>query len=268
MLASGALAAWSDHFTEFSGSQFPDYVYNGRWGDCIYRWGNTRTLSGNSDDQFWVTDGFNNGAGSIGSAINAHGGYGSAPYLHAQSGSTLRLRTYALTQAEADTFLYGYRYPSGAISESVPPLLTSGNAYGTWEIRFRFNSLTQGQTIAIWLLSDDGIWPPEIDILECVNTTVTWYASTHFVDGGELTSYNRPGAADSWYVFKMTISPTLLTWRVNDVIVREENNTLPAYRWYINITNEVGTAWSGSPDGTTVWPSDFEIDYVTFSNIT
>ncbi len=259
---------WSDEFTAFTGSQYPDYIYNARWGDCIYRWSNTRTLGANSDDQYWVTDGFNNGAGTVADALNVHGGYGAAPYLHVQAGSTLRLRTFQLTQAEANTYLYGYRYPSGAISDARPPLATSGQYYGTWTVRFRFNAIGQGQHFAIWLIPDDGAWPPEIDILEVVNGQSTWHCALHTpggTGGDFLADFARPGGPNDWHIASFTLTPGLLTWKVNGSTVREQANTLEAKRWYINLTWEIGTTWTGDPDGTTPWPADVELDYVTLS---
>ena len=265
--SSSAVNIWTDTFTAFSGSTYPDYVNNGRWGDSIYRW-SARSLPANGDKQYWVNDGNDFGGGTMGAMLTANGGWGSAPFLHVQSGSSLRLRAYPLTVSEANTYVFGYRYIAGALVDCTPPLAISGQNYGTWTIRFRFNSFGKGQHLAIWLLPDDSSWPPEIDILEVINGESTWHCNLHSPSGGDaMTDFTRPGNASDWYTAAFTLSPTLMTWKINGATVREQSNMLTEKRYAMHITWEIGTNWTGDPDGTTPWPADFEIDFITLDSL-
>lgn len=255
---------WRDDFVKFFGSVYPDWLFNNRWGDVLQRW-NARTLPDNGDKQLWVTDGFAGIDPSVSVAnILTSEGNGSPPFLHVCDGNTLRLRAYPINEGNANAYLWGYRYVAGIISEGVKSPDT-GKSFGTWTIRFRFNAFGQGQHLAIWLVSDDASWPPEIDILEVINNQDIWYANTHPVTGSDpLFSYTRPGAANDWYVLNFTLTPDFMVWSVNGNIVREKNNDWPIYRYCLNVTWEISTNWTLSPDASTPWPADVEIDYITF----
>lgn len=258
---------YTEDFSSFSGEVYPDYVNNGRWGDCIYRWNFTRTLPNNGDQQFWVSDGTDSGNGPISQALIAEG-YGQPPFLHDNTNaSTLKLRTYKISDSDAATYLWGYKYPSGCLVDCAPPMSTSGIQYATWTIRFRINAFGQGQHIAFWLLPDDGTWPPEIDILEIINGQKTWNTSVHYPDGYSgpgLLTYDRPSSPDGWYDVQFTLTPDNLVWITNGVVVRSDPNVLAPLSkvWSILATVEVGTSWTGPPDATTPWPLEIELDRI------
>lgn len=263
---------WIDHFTALSGFEAPNYLWNGRWGDCIYRFSFLKTLAANGDSQFWVHDENDFGSGTMASALIADG-WGSGPFLHVQAGSTIRLRAYPVS-LEQSAKVYGYRYISGSLIDNQLPLNSTGKQFGTWTIRFRFNSFGVGHHLALWLLSDAGNYPPEIDILEVVNGQSIWHCALHTIGGGGdfFIDYDRPGGANDWHIAEVEVNPSVIIWRMNSTVVHQATYVASEVgegcRWYYLVTWEISTNWTGPPDGTTPWPADFEIDYIRYTSLT
>jgi beta-glucanase (GH16 family) len=143
--------------------------------------------------------------------------------------------------------------------------LMPGQCYGYWEIRARINAIGKGQHLAFWLLPDDASWPPEFDILEVVGTNSTQFTANITTNGTPppMTFYQKPvSRANGFYVFGFEWTPSTMRWTVDGSVVREHSNLIADKSLYMLISWEVGSAWPGSPDGTSPWPAEVEIDYV------
>jgi len=158
--------------------------------------------------------------------------------------------------------------------------------YGRIEIRARAPE-SQGLWPAVWTLGNSiatADWPAsgEQDILERVNgpqTPDVNIGSVHgagFVGTSLSTTYNFPlgQTAADWHTYGMTWKPGSVSYYVDDPATPYATYTtagLPAGAvWpfdngqsnFLIINLAVGGDWPGSPDGTTVFPSELDIDYI------
>jgi beta-glucanase (GH16 family) len=124
---------------------------------------------------------------------------------------------------------------------------------------------------AFWALPPEGKWPPEIDVMEVLghqtNTVHLHYhyndsTGTHRNSGG---AYTGPDLAADWHTYAVSWEPGAIRWYVDGVERRAaftDARYIAAEPMYLLLNLQVGGSWPGSPDVTTPFPSDFEIDYV------
>jgi hypothetical protein len=256
---SGYSLGWQD---EFSTLNLDEDSANPRWSSFFVKWG-VRHMAGNGDEGIKVADETTLVSGrKAGEALRLDGRWGEKPrYLHEPSGGTLKLRAYPLTDEMRPEF-WGFPYVASMISAALAP----GQLYGYWEIRARIGAIGKGQHLALWLLPDDGSWPPEIDILEIVGTNSKQFTANIHVPGGEaappMTFYPEPASADGFHVFGFEWTPSMMRWTVDGKVVREHQNYFSDKRLYLLTSWEIGSNWPGKPDASTPWPAEVEIDYV------
>lgn len=159
--------------------------------------------------------------------------------------------------------IYGYDYSSGMINS----LATFSQTYGYFEIRAK---LPEGQGLhdAFWLLGADGVWPPELDIVEQKgndpNNVIT---VGHATDAGQHIShakqYNVPTATSEFHTYGLDWEPDFLTWYIDGVAVRTQP-TWPGMDvpMYLIASLGGGGPWAGVPDATTPFPATMQIDYI------
>jgi beta-glucanase (GH16 family) len=159
--------------------------------------------------------------------------------------------------------------------------------YGRWDIRAKLPT-SKGMWPAIWLLSDTAAapWPSEgeIDIMENRGDqpNLTSSAFHYGVNGGgnfehnfvfnEQTSVQDSSLVDyhdSFHTYSVEWDPTQIRFYVDDVhhyTVRDSDvdgflsNDVGEMRLILNTA--IGGTFLDNPDGSTVWPQEFEIDYV------
>ncbi|MFH0921248.1 MAG: discoidin domain-containing protein [Fibrobacterota bacterium] len=160
----------------------------------------------------------------------------------------------------------GYSYTSGAIKTgnwSSPSKFTQ--AYGRFEFRAQLPAGGQGIWPALWLYPPRQ-WPPEIDLVEAVNTMSTIYMtyhwgteSTHQQDGSSTTISN-PG---DWHIYAMEWETNEIRWYIDGVLKKTHTGTdvtdIPM-QLYINLA--LGGIWPGPVGGSTVFPQFLHVDYV------
>jgi beta-glucanase (GH16 family) len=188
------------------------------------------------------------------------------------SGGTVKLR--AQRQNVTGTDGKTYKYTSGIITtsklydEETPYRFLFQNGYV--EMRAK---VPQGKGLwaAFWMLPPEGQWPPEIDVMEILgHDTDTVHMHYHYEDeygrhrssGGKWTG---PDFADNWHTYAVSWEPGSIRWFVDGVERRTaftDTRYIAAERMYLLLNLQVGGSWPGSPDSTTPFPSDYEIDYV------
>jgi beta-glucanase (GH16 family) len=159
--------------------------------------------------------------------------------------------------------------------------------YGRFEIRAR---LPRGKGIwpAIWMMPTDdvyGTWAAsgEIDIMEFLGHEINKvYGTLHY--GGEYGKNRSSGKdyvlpagnfCDSFHEFVLEWEPGVMRWYVDDYLFSTQtswdslNARKPApfpapfdQRFHMILNLAVGGNWPGSPDASTQFPQELEVEYV------
>ena len=164
--------------------------------------------------------------------------------------------------ADLQPLIEGKQYASGLLTSHG----TFAQVEGYFEIRARF---PQGQGLwpAFWLLPADGSWPPEIDVVEALgHEPATIYGTVHWLENGEYLE--RQGATtvddpDAFHTYGVLWEQDRLVWYV-DLQPYFETPPLPglARPLYLLLGMAVGGRWPGSPDASTPFPAEMQVDYV------
>ncbi|MGI9486482.1 MAG: glycoside hydrolase family 16 protein [Geminicoccaceae bacterium] len=215
-----------------------------------------RHLAGNNDQALKVDSTYR---GSGGPTIKDHG-----LVVHDASNGTLKL--YGVETPPAIQPQYsGFPYLGGMISgERI-----FAQRYGYWEVRMRIVTCSVGHHLAIWLLAQDGSYPPEIDMLEVIGSNPgnpseagEFFFNSHGPGQPGLTRVTPPNGTFAWYTLGFLWTPQDMRWFLDGNEVRRVPNFITDNDLYFLISPEIGSNWPGPTDGTTVWPMEIEIDYV------
>lgn len=146
-------------------------------------------------------------------------------------------------------------------------------AYGRFEVRGRVPT-TKGIWPAIWLLPRYTPWPTggEIDIMEHGGSNPYRVSSAyHWGDqpgnNAYLWSTYEDGRrfGDHYVTYSVEWTPTEMRFFVDDTmhwLVTDQQAPISSTPMHVIINTAVGGNFDGSPDGSTVWPQTFDIDYV------
>lgn len=140
--------------------------------------------------------------------------------------------------------------------------------FGYFEIRAKVPK-GKGLWPAIWLLPSTQKPLPEIDIMEVLgHATNVLQLHIHYDDDGEP---RNPGVevrtsdlSSGWRTYGLDWSRDAVAWYLDgrEVWRYEERAHIPDEPMYLLLNLAVGGDWPGAPDGNTVFPADFLIDYV------
>jgi hypothetical protein len=138
--------------------------------------------------------------------------------------------------------------------------------YGRIDVRAKLPG-TQGMWPAIWLLPQDGSWPPEIDIMELIGDEPDRVHMTlHYGSRGDRSSdgtdFTGPDFTATFHTFSLEWSPGRLRWLVDGVVRKSVARRVPDKEMFLIINTSVGGTWPGPPDDTTDFPQQFSVDYV------
>jgi len=160
--------------------------------------------------------------------------------------------------------------------------------YGRVEVRAKVPE-SQGMWPAVWSMGNNIAtvnWPAsgEMDILERVNAAQTPDINNGSIHGTGFTGsnlgtvYQFPAGetAADWHTYGMIWKPGSVAYYVDDpthpyvTYTTSSLSGLPGAVWpfdagqsnFLLINLAVGGVWPGSPDGTTVFPSELDVDYV------
>ncbi|MFJ3669296.1 ricin-type beta-trefoil lectin domain protein [Streptomyces sp. NPDC090106] len=161
-------------------------------------------------------------------------------------------------------------------------LNTSGKfsaQYGHVEARMK---IPRGQGIwpAFWMLGTPVNWPAsgEIDIMENVGfepSTVhgTIHGPGYSGSGGIGAAYTLPNGqafADAFHTFAIDWAPGRITWSVDGNVYQTRtpadlggNSWVFDKQFFLILNLAVGGYWPGDPDGSTTFPQQLVVDYVT-----
>ncbi len=160
--------------------------------------------------------------------------------------------------------------------------------YGRVEVRAKVPE-SQGLWPAFWSMGNNIAtvnWPAsgEMDILERVNAAQTPDINTGSIHGtgftgsnlGTVYSFPSGETAADWHTYGMIWKPGSVAYYVDDpthpyvTYTKASLAGLSGAVWpfdagqsnFLLINLAVGGIWPGSPDGTTVFPSELDVDYV------
>ena len=156
--------------------------------------------------------------------------------------------------------------------------------YGRFEASMKLPA-GQGMWPAFWMQGDatgsaGTSWPArgELDIMENVGREPsTVHGSLHgpgYSGGSSITgSYTLPAGqrfSDAFHTFAVEWDPNQIRWYVDNTLYQTRTRAdLPAgtpwvfdHPFYLILNSAVGGQWPGSPDATTTFPQQMQIDYV------
>ncbi len=141
--------------------------------------------------------------------------------------------------------------------------------YGRFEIRCKVPR-GRGLWPAFWMLPEPPAWPPEIDVLEILcQEPDKVYFSHHWPDpsnpdGDSLAQtgeFKGPDFSAGFHTFAVEWDSGELRWYVDGVERHRSNTNVPDGPMFLLVNLAVG-GWAQHPTPETVFPADFEIDYV------
>ena len=174
----------------------------------------------------------------------------------------------------------GTSYYSGGLSGSTAQQYVSGQLttahkftqrYGYFELRAKLPP-GKGLWSRYWFLTDDGAWPGEYDAFEVLGREnpspahqTTHYRNTYTSHGIDGFTYSGINAADgNFHTYGFLWDPKTVTWYVDGVATLKQDNRInqPMYILLdLAVGNDPQNTYPGSPDGTTPWPANMEMDY-------
>ena len=117
---------------------------------------------------------------------------------------------------------------------------------------------------ALWLLPEDGSWPPEIDVMEAVGNHTTGLSLTlHGNDGTKSQQFVAgPDYALAMHTFAIDWRPASITWYVDNVARFTATRGVPSSPMYLLANLAVGGTGGGLIGPTTPRHASFDIDSV------
>ncbi|MCB9943643.1 MAG: glycoside hydrolase family 16 protein [Geminicoccaceae bacterium] len=230
------------------------------WSTHFMTW-NVRHLEGNRDLGFKVADDevFGRKRRTVRQYLRAATGL-PGPFMHDVSNGTLKMRTYRLPKRLRKVF-DGFPYLASMISMEH----SHAQRYGYWEVKLRLNRFGKGHHLAFWMLPSNGSWPPEVDMLEVIGGDNNLYTNLHMPEGVNVPPFSYidgKGTINDWMTIGFEWTPEIMRWTVNGKVMREHAAPAIDQPMYFLASWEVGSNWPGSPDRTTPWPCEVEIDHV------
>ncbi|HSK38688.1 MAG TPA: carbohydrate-binding domain-containing protein [Arenibaculum sp.] len=218
---------------------------SGLWKPEHY-WG-SRNL-GNGEQQFYVDPAYKN--------------LGLDPFSMGDGVLTIRAEK---ASAAIKPLIENMNYTSGMISSEQ----SFSQQYGYFEIRAEMPA-GKGLWPAFWLLTADGEWPPEYDVVEVLgHEPDRLYATSHYNDASGVHRLDHAASvkglfdsSDGFHTYGFDWQPDTITWYYDGIKVGEAANRVTDQPMYLIANLTVGGGWPGSPDGSTDFPADMKIDYI------
>ncbi len=146
--------------------------------------------------------------------------------------------------------------------------------YGRLEARIKL-PMGQGLWPAFWLLGqniNEVSWPAcgEIDVMEHVNNNDYINGTLHWNQNGH--QYNGSTASfdpNTFHQYMIEWDETKIQWFIDGINFKTVNitsNSMSAFHepFFIILNLAVGGLWPGSPDNTTLFPSEMLVDYIRY----
>jgi beta-glucanase (GH16 family) len=166
---------------------------------------------------------------------------------------------------------------SAYTSASLNTRGTQAWQYGRIEMRAKLVK-GKGMWPAFWAMGNSGSWPAcgEIDLMELIGggpgydnriyATIHWDSSGHRQYGGSQTLMSGT-FADSFHVIGVEWDSAAIRWQRDGVQFFSAPLTAAARSafhqpFYLLVNLAVGGSWPGSPDTATVFPQQYQIDWI------
>lgn len=167
--------------------------------------------------------------------------------------------TAAKTPDALKSQLYGYDYTSGLLTTEK----TFSQTYGYFEIRAEMPAST-GMFPAFWLLREDKVWPPELDVFENVGTDAVFQG----FGSKDATADNRSvvsaveTASTGFHTYGLLWTAQTITWYIDGVATGSVPTPADMHSpMYLLVNLAVGGNWAGNPDAS--FTSDaLHVDYI------
>lgn len=175
----------------------------------------------------------------------------------------LRLRTDRQTISGSEPIGL-FDYSQGLVSTHDKFSFTHGYV----EIRAKYPG-GKGLWPCFWLMPAEQSWPPEFDIAEYYGGQRKMH---HGLAHGDMRQpqWDSTGDTDTdfvneWHTIALEWTPGKAVWLVDGVVRKTViADYVPSSPMYVILSNSVSSAYgpSGAPDEHTVFPNQFEIDYI------
>lgn len=167
--------------------------------------------------------------------------------------------TAAKTPDALKSQLFGYDYTSGLLTTEK----TFSQTYGYFEIRAELPD-SKGMFPAFWLLRQDKVWPPELDVFEDVGTDDVFQG----FGSKDATADNRSvvstveGASKGFHTYGLLWTADTISWYIDGV----QTGSVPTPSdmhspMYMLVNLAVGGNWAGNPDASFTTDS-LKVDYI------
>jgi beta-glucanase (GH16 family) len=210
------------------------------------------------------------------------GGWGNAEleYYQSGTGNVNQANGYVEIQARQQS-VGGMAYTSGRIK--TQGIKTFQQGYKV-EARLR-GPMGQGFWPAFWALGSNittVAWPGcgEIDIMEHINSIPNNVSTIHWIDNnGVNASYTaaQPSMTfTDWNTYGLEWNSSLMRFTLNGAYVGDANiagaingtdEFGPGKPFFVIMNLAVGGSWPGSPDGSTVFPANLDVDWLHVTNM-
>jgi beta-glucanase (GH16 family) len=159
--------------------------------------------------------------------------------------------------------------------------------YGRIESRMKM-PIGKGIWPALWMLPENDVyggWPKsgEIDIMEYLGhepnkihgTLHYGQDSPNNRNTSQSFTTNGPGFNEDYHIYAMEWNPTSIKWFIDGYLYSTKTTAdlggsfwpfIEKFHFLINCA--VGGNWPGNPDGNTVFPQEFKVDYVRVFDLT
>lgn len=219
---------------------------SGTWKTTGY-WGQ-RTQGSNGERQFYVDPAYN--------------GLGLDPF-EVENGVLTITAQPAPTALKSQ--LGNLDYTSGIITSEQ----SFSMQYGYFEIRAQMPE-GKGLWPAFWMLTADGEWPPEIDVIETLGHDPDGlYGTTHYTDASGKKTMNNAvvsqglfDSSDGFHTYGVEWGPEQIVWYYDGIEVGRAANICFDQPMYMIANLAVGGYWPGNPDSTTPFPAEMKIDWI------
>ncbi len=237
---SNGSSSWLTLFEDFFES---DKLDGSKWGTSYWFWDASHggsTNQGNAEEQWYLPRNVDVKAGRA------------------------RLRANNTPHVTPDGTTYAYT--SGMLSSEG----RFDFQYGYVEARMRV-PLGRGFLSGFWLLpTRDAVpsWPPEIDVIEVLGSKPrTAHFNLHYRESENTSSsphaYVGTDLSENFHTYGCLWEEGRLVFYLDGVEQhRIEGEAVPNQAMYLLFTLAVGGTWPGSPDASTPFPSDLDVDYV------
>ena len=239
---SGMKLTFDEEFNSLSLRTGTTATANGIWKTSD-GWGN-RTLHGNNELQLYVDPDYK--------------GLGLNPFSVQDGIVTI---TASKTPDWAKSAI-GYNYISGELTTAG----SFAQQYGYFEMKAQM-APGQGMWPAFWMLSTNGKWPPEIDIVEAIGDLPNHvYVNTHSATNGNAGKdvWSSADITQGFHTYGVDWTASTITFYYDGKAVFTRATPADMHTpMYMLLNLAVGGNWPGAPDSTTDWSkTQYKIDYV------